>query len=203
MSHHLCVAWMRRSIHLVRGYPLRSFKRKCIVLNYSYLNSCIIPGFHLKKKRISEERLDWELEMGLNPDRRVEPQLSSVLSCPPLSFEKVRILPLLPKLKHESPQETTEYLRRICFVSLSGFKRLLIMFHLFCQKTVNKTWWEKATFLCHSCTPRHPEKICKYFYQKGPNWVFLFHSVKILKKIKANWDLGEIYYHTKKPLSVG
>lgn len=51
MSNHLCVAGMRRSIHLIRGYPLRSFKRKCIVLNYSYLNSCIIPGFDLTKKK--------------------------------------------------------------------------------------------------------------------------------------------------------
>lgn len=51
MSNHLCVACMRRSIYLIRSYPLRSFKRKRIVLNYSYLNSCIIPGFDLKKKK--------------------------------------------------------------------------------------------------------------------------------------------------------
>lgn len=63
-----------------------------------------------------------------------------MLKCLPLSFEKVCVFSLLPKLKHESVQKMTENLRRIDFVSLSGFKLVLIMFFLLYQKTVNKTW---------------------------------------------------------------
>lgn len=54
------------------------------------------------------------------------------------------------------------------------------------QKMVNKIYEE--TLLCHSCTPSspsYPEKFCKYFHQKGPNSVILFHSVKIKKKKKS------------------
>lgn len=197
MSHRLCVAWMRRSIHLIRGYPLRSFKRKCIVLNYSYLNSCIIPGFDFKK-RISKERLYWKLEMGLNPDCRVELQ---PLFCAKLSSPWEGVCPsfCLKVKQSESVQKIPESLWRAGFVFLvSGFKLVLILLFRLYQKTVNKTWWGNTTFLCHSCTSGCLEKCCTCFHQKGPNPIFLFHSVKILKNFKANWNLSEMHYQAKK-----
>jgi len=166
MSHHLCVAWMRRSIHLIRGYPLRSFKRKCIVLNYSYLSSCIIPGFDLKK--------NIQRKITLKAGDGSEPRLQSWTAALSLFWA---VFPFSPRnvgpfsstrVKQESEQKMPESLWRADFVFLSVFKVILVMFSLLHQKTVNKTCSGSTTFPCQSCTPESSEKL----HQKDPNPYF-------------------------------
>lgn len=194
MSRHLCVAWMRRSIHLIRGYPLRSFKRKCIVLNYSYLSSCIIPGFDLKK--------NIQRKITLKAGDGSEPRLQSWTAALALRWA---VFPLSPRnvgpffstgVKHESEQKMPESLWRAGFVFLSGFKVVLAMFFLLYQKTCSGS---TAFFPCQSCTLGSPEKFCTRKAQTHISFPFS----EILRNFKANWNLSEVYYQAKKPLSVG